>query len=70
MMVILIPIKINHEKPITKVKVNRSKMRIVIGTRTSVGLGYYNRSSSQGARFVCLGRGILPYFFTAIILHF
>jgi hypothetical protein len=41
-MVILIPIKINHEKPITKVKVNRSKMRIVIGTRTSVGSGYYN----------------------------
>ena len=43
-MVVLIPIKINHEKPITKVKINKSKMtRIVNKTRTMVGSGYYNR---------------------------
>jgi hypothetical protein len=38
-MVILIPIKIDHGKPITKVKV---RTRIVIKMRTLVGSGYYN----------------------------
>ena len=43
-MVVLIPIKINHEKPITKVKINKSKItRIVNKTRTMVGSGHYNR---------------------------
>ena len=42
-MVILIPIKINHEKPITKVKDENRDWNENIGRFGLVGSGYYNK---------------------------